>query len=83
MLFYGDYIRKRDNKVFKDSLISSSFTAWQILSAQSEMKIPWDKYLKKLGLINSKKVTKEEALQETDDILRNVEELINNGKRNI
>jgi hypothetical protein len=77
----AQFIQKELQRVEKQSLIAASFTAWQILSAQSDKVPKWDKYIEDIGLIEKTPVTKQELKQEADEAMKKVQDIINRGRR--
>lgn len=61
-------------------LISSSFTAWQILSAQGAIKTEWKIYLKHLNLLDDEVIAKGELKRDYDTALAKSERIIKKAK---
>ena len=79
IMFRGGRILKMREDDFKNSLISSSFSAWQMLCAQG-MKDDWNTYLTKLNLVEREKLTKEQKQSEFNTGLRNAQRILDRAK---
>lgn len=67
------FIEKEKEADFKKVMVSASFTAWQILSAQVQKFPKWSKYISSLGLLDKPKNDRKALIQEAEDALKKVE----------
>lgn len=79
--FRAERIQQDRERRHREELIAASFNAYQLLRAQVEKLPPWDKYLKSLGLVESKKVSEEQVAHEIDVAKRNAERIAERVKQ--
>ena len=62
-------------------MIFSSFSAWQILSAEGKIKIGFDNYINRLGLVKKKEKISKDILKEEERIaMENVKRIVEKAK---
>ena len=62
-------------------MVAASFSAWQIIGIQVEKLPTWDKYIKKLGLLDEPKLSKEDLKREAQQAMDNANKIIEKARR--
>ena len=81
IVFRGNFIYRRREEEFKNGLIFSSFSSWQILSAQGHVKVEWQDYARRLNLIEKEIIEKGSLRQDFTKGLQNAEKILNRLKK--
>lgn len=80
MQFRGRRVLEQKEEVFKNLLIASSFSAWQISSAQGLIKTDWRVYLKHLNLVDNEVIAEGELKRDYDRAIAKSEQIIAKAK---
>lgn len=83
LVFRGRRVLRRREEEFKNLLISSSFCAWQILSAKGVIRTDWKTYLQHLNLIEQEPIAKGQLKKEYKEAIAKSERIIENAKKRI
>jgi len=76
LLFRARMITQQENRDERNGMVYASFTAWQIIASQSGSDITWGQYLKKLGLAESRKVSKKAIEREAEASLQKANSIL-------
>lgn len=80
ILFRGKRILEQKEEDFKNLLISSSFSAWQMLSARGHIKTEWRSYLKHLNLLDDEVIAKGELKRDYENAIEKSKRIMEKAK---
>lgn len=78
IFFVRDMLLRRQTDAAKERMIAASYTAWQM---QTSCKLSFGDYLKKLGLIESEKISKDEKQELIDRARKTAERIMKMDKK--
>jgi len=81
LIFYMNTLQSKKNESYKNSLMCASFTAWQMLCAQTELKLDWSAYLSKLGLVEIEKRSKAQVERDVKRAKDSVQRIVEKAKK--
>ena len=81
LLFRSVCILRVKEEAFKNQLIASSFSAWQMLSAKGLIKDSWRDYLSRLQLLDKEELYEGQLKEEYNQAMLNAQKIIERVKR--